>query len=146
MAFQAGYAYPVGKVLTKHYQFEKIEKPGGHAQITMDGNQATRLWIDRRGRALRRGLSDHAVVVGHGNLAERAAEIRRNFCAGRGRARRGFDRARIFVFRISRGYRQRRPGHFAQSRSDRLGVNGGDPAHHLQHSTRRPEHGLADQR
>jgi 2-oxoglutarate/2-oxoacid ferredoxin oxidoreductase subunit alpha len=40
MAFQAGYAYPVGKVLTHHYQFEKIEKPGGRAQITMDGNQA----------------------------------------------------------------------------------------------------------
>src|SRR5258708_36152751 len=40
MAFQAGYAYPVGNVLTKHYQFEKIEKPGGRAQITMDGNQA----------------------------------------------------------------------------------------------------------
>jgi 2-oxoglutarate ferredoxin oxidoreductase subunit alpha len=40
MAFQAGYAYPVGKVLTHHYQFEKIEKPGGRPQITMDGNQA----------------------------------------------------------------------------------------------------------
>src|SRR5437660_10558168 len=40
MAFQAGYAYPVGNVLTKHYQFEKIEKTGGHAQITMDGNPA----------------------------------------------------------------------------------------------------------
>ncbi len=40
MAFQAGYAYPVGKVLTHQYQFEKIEKPGGRAQITMDGNQA----------------------------------------------------------------------------------------------------------
>src|SRR2546422_61902 len=40
MAFQGGYAYPVGKVLTHHYQFEKIEKTGGRAQITMDGNQA----------------------------------------------------------------------------------------------------------
>src|SRR5438132_13106051 len=41
MAFQAGYAYPVGNVLTKHYQFEKPEKkPGARAQITMDGNQA----------------------------------------------------------------------------------------------------------
>src|ERR1700730_2658574 len=40
MAFQAGYAYPVGKVLTHHYQFEKIEKTGGRAQITMDGNNA----------------------------------------------------------------------------------------------------------
>jgi 2-oxoglutarate ferredoxin oxidoreductase subunit alpha len=41
MAFQAGFAYPVGKVLTHHYQFEVVEKkPGARAQITMDGNQA----------------------------------------------------------------------------------------------------------
>src|ERR1700752_93193 len=41
MAFTAGYAYPVGKVLTHHYQFEKSEKtPGARAQITMDGNTA----------------------------------------------------------------------------------------------------------
>jgi 2-oxoglutarate ferredoxin oxidoreductase subunit alpha len=41
MAFTAGYAYPVGNVLTKQYQFEKFEKkPGAPAQITMDGNQA----------------------------------------------------------------------------------------------------------
>jgi 2-oxoglutarate/2-oxoacid ferredoxin oxidoreductase subunit alpha len=41
MAFTAGYAYPVGKVLTHHYQFEVLEKkPGARAQITMDGNQA----------------------------------------------------------------------------------------------------------
>src|SRR5205823_11740550 len=39
IAFQAGYAYPVGKVLTYHYRFEHIPKPGGCAQITMDGNQ-----------------------------------------------------------------------------------------------------------
>ena len=41
MAFQAGYAYPVGNVLTKQYQFEKsIPKEGARDQITMDGNQA----------------------------------------------------------------------------------------------------------
>src|SRR5258708_2255752 len=41
MAFQAGYAYPVGNVLTKQYQFEKLEKkPGARDQITMDGNTA----------------------------------------------------------------------------------------------------------
>jgi 2-oxoglutarate ferredoxin oxidoreductase subunit alpha len=41
MAFQAGYAYPVGKVLTHQYQFEKVEKkPGARDQITMDGNTA----------------------------------------------------------------------------------------------------------
>src|SRR5690349_7027599 len=41
MAFTAGYAYPVGRVLTHQYQFEKVaKKPGARAQITMDGNQA----------------------------------------------------------------------------------------------------------
>src|SRR5712675_1511592 len=40
MAFQAGYAYPVGNVLTKHYKFEQSPKTGGPAQLTMDGNQA----------------------------------------------------------------------------------------------------------
>jgi 2-oxoglutarate ferredoxin oxidoreductase subunit alpha len=41
MAFQAGYNYPVGKVLTHLYQFEKAEKkPGAPDQITMDGNTA----------------------------------------------------------------------------------------------------------
>ncbi len=41
MAFTAGYAYPVGKVLSHQYQFEKVEKkPGARDQITMDGNQA----------------------------------------------------------------------------------------------------------
>jgi len=41
MAFQAGYGYPVGNVLTKQYKFEPhVPKEGDRAQITMDGNQA----------------------------------------------------------------------------------------------------------
>jgi 2-oxoglutarate ferredoxin oxidoreductase subunit alpha len=41
MAFHAGYAYPVGNVLTKQYKFEAtVHKAGDRAQITMDGNQA----------------------------------------------------------------------------------------------------------
>src|SRR5437588_818398 len=40
MAFQAGYGYPVGNVLAKFYEFEKVPKEGERAQITMDGNQA----------------------------------------------------------------------------------------------------------
>src|SRR5947208_12560530 len=40
MAFTAGYNYPVGNLLQHVYQFEKIEKVGGRAQLTMDGNQA----------------------------------------------------------------------------------------------------------
>src|SRR3954462_13036535 len=40
MAFQAGYAYPLGNLLEKFYQFEKVDKTGARARITMDGNQA----------------------------------------------------------------------------------------------------------
>ncbi len=40
MAFQAGYAYPVGNVLSTRYKFEPSEDTGGRAQVTMDGNQA----------------------------------------------------------------------------------------------------------
>jgi 2-oxoglutarate ferredoxin oxidoreductase subunit alpha len=40
MAFQAGYGYPLGNLLEKFYQFEKVDKTGARAQITMDGNQA----------------------------------------------------------------------------------------------------------
>ena len=41
MAFTAGYAYPVGNVLTKQYKFEThVAREGDRAQITMDGNQA----------------------------------------------------------------------------------------------------------
>jgi 2-oxoglutarate ferredoxin oxidoreductase subunit alpha len=41
MAFQAGYAYPVGRVLTHQYKFAPhVPKEGERAQITMDGNQA----------------------------------------------------------------------------------------------------------
>ena len=40
MAFQSGYAYPVGNVLATRYQFEVGPPEGGVAQVTMDGNQA----------------------------------------------------------------------------------------------------------
>src|SRR3978361_889399 len=40
MAFTAGYAYPVGNILTKLYKFEHIPRTDGRSQITMDGNQA----------------------------------------------------------------------------------------------------------
>src|SRR2546423_255737 len=40
MAFTAGYAYPVGNLLSKIYQFEKVDKNGARDQITMDGNNA----------------------------------------------------------------------------------------------------------
>ncbi len=40
MAFQAGFNYPVGNVLSRLYQFERIPKASGRPQITMDGNTA----------------------------------------------------------------------------------------------------------
>jgi 2-oxoglutarate ferredoxin oxidoreductase subunit alpha len=41
MAFQAGFAYPVGNVLSRLYRFEPATGSGtGRAQVTMDGNQA----------------------------------------------------------------------------------------------------------
>lgn len=40
MAFQAGFAYPVGNVLSTRYKFEVDSKADARAQITMDGNQA----------------------------------------------------------------------------------------------------------
>jgi 2-oxoglutarate ferredoxin oxidoreductase subunit alpha len=40
LAFQAGYAYPVGNVLTSLYQFDLARSPSGRDQVTMDGNQA----------------------------------------------------------------------------------------------------------
>ena len=40
MAFTAGYAYPVGNLLSKLYKFEHIARASGRAQLTMDGNQA----------------------------------------------------------------------------------------------------------
>ena len=40
MAYQAGFAYPVGNVLAIRYQFEMGPPAGGPAQLTMDGNQA----------------------------------------------------------------------------------------------------------
>ena len=40
IAFQAGYSYPVGNVLSLRYQFEMSPKVSDRAQVTMDGNQA----------------------------------------------------------------------------------------------------------
>ena len=40
MAFHAGYAYPVGNVLSTRYHFEVGVSTSGKAQVTMDGNQA----------------------------------------------------------------------------------------------------------
>jgi 2-oxoglutarate/2-oxoacid ferredoxin oxidoreductase subunit alpha len=40
MAFQAGYSYPVGNLLSQRYEFEVRPKTAGRGQVTMDGNQA----------------------------------------------------------------------------------------------------------
>ena len=85
MAFQAGYAYPVGNVLTKHYRFEHIPRASGRAQITMDGNQALAYGL------IAGGVASSAVIrlrrdVCNGNFAARTAGVWRDFRAGRGRA------------------------------------------------------------
>src|SRR5437016_5893024 len=65
MAFQAGYAYPVGNVLTKHYRFEHIPRPSGRAQLTMDGNQALAY-----GLIAGPGISLKAEAIGWASMAE----------------------------------------------------------------------------
>jgi 2-oxoglutarate ferredoxin oxidoreductase subunit alpha len=40
LAFQAGYAYPVGNLLTTRYRFEVQPRIADRDQVTMDGNQA----------------------------------------------------------------------------------------------------------
>ena len=70
MAFQAGYAYPVGNVLTKHYRFEHIPRASGRAQLTMDGNQALAYGLITGGVRFGAGYPDHAVVVRDGNLCD----------------------------------------------------------------------------
>ncbi len=44
-AFQAGYAYSVGNVLTTLYQFDPSKIVSGKPQVTMDGNQAIALGL-----------------------------------------------------------------------------------------------------
>src|ERR1700722_18712618 len=39
MAFQAGYSYPVGSLLSKRYEFEVRPKTGGRGEVSMDGKQ-----------------------------------------------------------------------------------------------------------
>ena len=112
MAFHAGYAYPVGNVLRSisiraHPEAERSRTGRDERQ------RGDRLRPDRGRRALRRRLSHHAVVVRDGSAATRAPEVRRHVRASRGRNGGGFDGARLFLLRISRRDRQRRPGHFA---------------------------------
>ena len=109
MAFQAGYAYPVGNVLTKHYRFEHIPRASGRAQLTMDGNQALAYGLIAGGVRFGAGYPN-ALVVRNGNSAERAAEVWRHFRASRGRTGCGFDRAGLLIFRISCGDGSAGPG------------------------------------
>ncbi len=97
MAFQAGYAYPVGNVLTKHYRFD-AHPESERSRSAHDGREpGARLRPDRGRRALRRRLPDHAVVVRHGNAPARTAKVWWHFRAGRGRTGGGVDRAWLFL-------------------------------------------------
>ena len=148
MAFQAGYGYPVGNLLRSFISFEATSRKRGERAPDHDGWQpGARLRIDRRRRALRRGLSDHAVVVDHGNLARASC---RNTAASSSSAEDEIAAVSMALgfslLRPARRHRQRRPGHFAENGSDRLGVDGRDAAHHYQCSTRRTVHRHAHQR
>jgi Pyruvate:ferredoxin oxidoreductase and related 2-oxoacid:ferredoxin oxidoreductases, alpha subunit len=78
MAFQAGYAYPVGNVLTKHYRFEHIPRASGRAQITMDGNQAIAYGLIAGGVRFGAGYPI-TPWSSYGNSAARVAEVWRHF-------------------------------------------------------------------
>ena len=148
MAFNAGYAYPVGnRPRRSSTSLRRTSRRKASArQITMDGNQA-----------LAYGLIAAGVRYGAGYPItpwSSVMEILRSelpkygglFVQCRGRARRRLDGARLLLLRLSRRHRQRRPRHLAQDGSDRLGLDGRDAAHHHQCAARRPEHRPADQR
>ena len=98
MAFTAGYAYPVGNVLRSSTALSSPES-ARRARPDHDGWQpGARLRPDRRRRALRRGLSDHAVVVDHGNPARASS---RNTAASSCRPRTNSPPSRLrSAFRI----------------------------------------------
>jgi len=146
MAFQAGYAYPVGNVLTKHYRFEHIPRASGRAQLTMDGNQALAYGLIAGGVRFGAGYPITPWSSVMETLRRETAKVRRDFRAGRGRAGIGFDRAGLLIFRISCGDWQRRPRHFAEGGSDWLGVHGRDPLVICNIQRGGPSTGLPDQR
>jgi Pyruvate/2-oxoacid:ferredoxin oxidoreductase gamma subunit len=129
-AFHAGHANPLGNVL-ETFKFVDAQKKDGH-QIVMNGNEA-----HRRRCALRRGLSDYAVVRHHGIAPPRAAEIRRHIHPDGRRNRRHLD-GHWRKLRWPRvGHRFQRPGNFTQDRSARLGDHGGNAPRHRGRATRR---------
>ncbi len=77
MAFQAGYAYPVGNVLATRYQFENRQSTGGPSQVTMDGNQALAYGLIAGGVRYGAGYPITPWSTDHGDVAQRAAEVRR---------------------------------------------------------------------
>ena len=70
-AFHAGYSHSLGNVL-ETFKFVDSQDKGGH-QVVMNGNEALGLRPHRGGRAVWRGLSDHAVDGHHGIAAPRTA-------------------------------------------------------------------------
>ncbi len=40
LAFDAGYAYPADNLRDCFFRFDRVQRTGGHPQVTMDGNQA----------------------------------------------------------------------------------------------------------
>ena len=121
--------------------------PARRAQITMDGNTALAYGLIAAGVRYGAGYPITPWSSVMEILRTRAAEIRRHFSCRRRTSSAAVSMALGFsLFRPSRRHRQRGPGHFAEDRSDRLGVDGRDAAHYHQCAARRPEHRPADQR
>ncbi len=82
MAFQAGYALP-GRQCAHEALSIRAHPQGERSRATHDGRESgARLRPDRGRCALRRRLSDHSVVVRHGNAPARTAQVWWHFRAG----------------------------------------------------------------
>jgi len=80
MAFQAGYSYPVGNVLSNLYKFEPRGRP---VQVTMDGNQALAYGLIAAG--VRYGAAYPITHVHHhGDLALGVSKVQRSLRPVRG--------------------------------------------------------------
>ncbi len=109
MAFQAGYAYPVGNVLSDPLPIrDRPSSQAARSQVTMDGNQALAYGLIAGG--VRYGaaypITPWSTVME--TLRTRVSQVRRPLRAMRGRAGRGLDGARLLLCRPSCDHRQLR--------------------------------------
>ena len=111
MAFQAGFAYPVGNVLSRLYRFEPgMEAAAGRAQVTMDGNQALAYGLIAAG--VRHGAG-YPITPWSSIMEILRSELPKYggvFVQAEDELGRGFPGARFLLRRPSGSYRQCRSG------------------------------------